>query len=298
MTSDENSASTQFRASVVVPCFNEGKRLDVAAFRKYLSEGHATRIIFADDGSRDNTVEVLQRVCHGYENTTHILKGGKNRGKAEAVRMGMLYALSDGNPGIVGFWDADLATPLDAIDKLLNVLDARPDINMIFGSRVKLLGRTVSRKPIRHYLGRIFATAVSLTLGLAIYDTQCGAKLFRVQPHLPEVLAEPFLSRWVFDIEILARYIALCGYDASRVEEMIYEFPLQKWTDVEGSKVRAKDFLVALSDVIRIRQRYSPGRRFDPAVPANTSSRRIEEDIENSGDEPRPQLAVRANRRF
>jgi glycosyltransferase involved in cell wall biosynthesis len=268
MTSNENGAPTTFRASLVVPCFNEGKRLDVAAFRSYLSARHGIRIIFVDDGSSDDTVEVLQRVCRGYEDSTHILKGGKNRGKAEAVRMGMLYALNQGDPQIVGFWDADLATPLEAVEKLLRILDARPDIDMVFGSRVKLLGRTVNRKPIRHYLGRIFATVVSVALGIAIYDTQCGAKLFRVHPDLREVLAEPFLSKWVFDIEILARYIALCGNDPARVEQMIYEFPLQKWTDVEGSKVRPKDFFVAISDVIRIRRKYRSGRRLDPAASA------------------------------
>ena len=260
MISNENSAHASFRAALVVPCFNEGKRLDVAAFRSYLSERHGIRIIFADDGSSDNTVEVLQRVCQGYEDSTHILRGGKNRGKAEAVRMGLLYTLNESDQRVVGFWDADLATPLDAVEELLEVLNARPEINMVFGSRVKLLGRTIERRPVRHYLGRIFATVVSITLGIAIYDTQCGAKLFRVQPDLRHVLAEPFLSKWVFDIEILARYISLCGNDAARVERMIYEFPLRKWTDVEGSKVRPKDFFVAFSDVVRIRRKYRSGR--------------------------------------
>ena len=260
MISNENSAHASFRAALVVPCFNEGKRLDVAAFRSYLSERHGIRIIFADDGSSDNTVEVLQRVCQGYEDSTHILRGGKNRGKAEAVRMGLLYTLNESDQRVVGFWDADLATPLDAVEELLEVLNARPEINMVFGSRVKLLGRTIERRPVRHYLGRIFATVVSITLGIAIYDTQCGAKLFRAQPDLRHVLAEPFLSKWVFDIEILARYISLCGNDAARVERMIYEFPLRKWTDVEGSKVRPKDFFVAFSDVVRIRRKYGSGR--------------------------------------
>ena len=264
MSSNENSAPPTFRVALVIPCFNEGKRLDVGAFRNYLSARHAIRIIFVDDGSSDNTIEVLQQVCRGYEDSTHILRGGENRGKAEAVRAGMLYALNDGDPQIVGFWDADLATPLEAVAKLLSILDARHDIDMVFGSRVKLLGRTVDRKPIRHYLGRIFATVVSVALGIGIYDTQCGAKLFRAEPDLREVLAKPFLSKWVFDIEILARYIALCGNDPARVEQMIYEFPLQKWTDVEGSKVRPKDFFVAISDVIRIRRKYRSGRRLNP----------------------------------
>jgi hypothetical protein len=95
-----------------------------------------------------------------------------------------------------------------------------------------------------------------MTLQLAIYDTQCGAKLFRVSADLKQVLAEPFLSKWVFDVEILARYSQLCGHDKSRMELRIYEFPLERWADVAGSKVKPTDFLIAMFDLLRIKLRY------------------------------------------
>jgi hypothetical protein len=114
---------------------------------------------------------------------------------------------------------------------------------MVFGARVRLLGRTVERQTLRHYLGRVFATAASLGLGLGIYDTQCGAKLLRVSPLVQSLFQQPFTTRWLFDVEILARLIqSRRGTDLRPAQEMIYEFPLDEWHDIVGSKVKGRDF--------------------------------------------------------
>jgi hypothetical protein len=106
-------------------------------------------------------------------------------------------------------------------------------------------------------LGRVFATAASLTLGLPVYDTQCGAKLFRANSILREVVADPFLTKWVFDVELLARY--RCRLHASGqtdFEDRLFEVPLMSWRDVPGSKVRAWDFFGAFLELLRIARAY------------------------------------------
>lgn len=177
-----------------------------------------------------------------------------NAGKGEAVRNGMLFALAGSD--FVGFWDADLATPLEAIGDLRRPLERDPSLAMVFGSRVSLLGREIARSPIRHYVGRVFATAVALLLGIPIYDSQCGAKLFRVTPQLGGLLQPPFLSRWIFDVEILARFLALYRGNRAVAMRAIYESPLRRWTEVPGSKVSPADFAKSLVDLVRIRRHY------------------------------------------
>ena len=125
---------------------------------------------------------------------------------------------------------------------------------MVFGARVRLLGREISRRESRHYIGRLGATLISRTLGLAVYDTQCGAKMFRADDILRNVFDRPFLSRWIFDVEILARYIQLQGRDA--VAREVYEYPVTAWREVGGSKVKSTDFIRALRDLWKIRRAY------------------------------------------
>ena len=240
---------------IVVPCYNEAHRLRKDTFREFIANSHGITLLFVDDGSQDATLAVLEEVRRGYPGRVQVLHKEPNAGKGDAVRQGMLEALQRPEAAVVGFWDADLATPLDAIDDLLQILLDRPEIQMVFGSRVKLLGRDVERRPIRHYLGRIFATVVSVLLRMPIYDTQCGAKLFRATPELRQVLSEPFSSRWVFDVELLARFIRLHG-SVETCRTTIYEFPLLVWRDVAGSKVKAMDFVRAFRDVGKIYRRY------------------------------------------
>ena len=249
------------RTIVVIPCYNEAARLDLAAFSTYRrTAGPSVGFLFVDDGSSDGTLAVLERLARDLGEGNRVLHLERNAGKAEAVRRGILSAL-DENPSAVGFWDADLATPLEAIGEFRSVLTERPGIEMVFGARVALLGRTIVRRARRHYSGRAFATVVSLMLGLPIYDTQCGAKLFRVTPTLRGLFDQPFISRWVFDVEIIARQnrAARAGR-ATPSRQAIYEYPLERWTDVPGSKLGASDLPRVLWEVARIGYAYRSKR--------------------------------------
>lgn len=261
--------------ALIVPCYNEAARLDVgeyAAFLRVAPEGF--HIVFVDDGSSDETLAVLHEIQRLAGNAAVVLEKRPNGGKADAVRQGLNFALDNMQPQVVGFWDADLATPLPAVYDLLAILEEIPQTEMIFGARVQLLGRRVDRKASRHYLGRMFATVVSNVLALPVYDTQCGAKLFRATPALRDVLREPFLSRWIFDVEIIARFVRMLG--VAWVANAIYEFPLKRWQDVDGSKVKPGDFLKAIGEIFGIWNRYlrdASGTRMPrPAVPARTPS--------------------------
>jgi dolichyl-phosphate beta-glucosyltransferase len=240
------------RTVIVVPCFNEANRLAPEAFRDFARNWRHGMFLFVDDGSTDTTFAILTTLQKSMPTASAVLQLPHNVGKAEAVRQGVLQALQL-NPEYVGFWDSDLATPLDALPLFESVFRDRPQTEIVLGARVQLLGRDIRRRTLRHYLGRGFATAVAIVLSVNVYDSQCGAKMFRVTDSVRGLFNRPFLSRWIFDVEILARFVK-----AKRIqglpgpEALLYELPLPSWRDVGGSKLRAKDFVTALFDLVRI----------------------------------------------
>lgn len=230
----------------VVPCYNESARLDFAGFEALLAAG-PLRLMFVDDGSSDATAEKIGRFAAAHEGRVELFALPRNVGKGEAVRAGLARAMGQGAPW-VGYADADLATPPDELARLAKVaLGSTADV--VMGSRVARAGARIERRASRHYLGRFFATYASLLLDARIYDTQCGAKLLRTGPRLARAIATPFVSRWVFDVELLARLL----HDPTdpMAFDRIVEVPLERWEDVGGSHIRARSVPGIARDVAR-----------------------------------------------
>jgi dolichyl-phosphate beta-glucosyltransferase len=247
-------------ALVVIPCHNEEQRLDVAAFKAFAKAQTAISFVLVDDGSKDGTRGVIEALVRHAPDRFQLVALDKNQGKAEAVRQGIVAAV-DRRPDYVGFWDADLSTPLEEISEFVALMEEKREVDIIYGARVMVMGRTIERSPFRHYAGRVYATAASNVLGLPVYDTQCGAKLFRVTDTMRRVFGERFIVNWTFDVEILARFITEHPDGEAYVGRALYELPLRRWVEVAGSKVRPSDFGRGLRDLWRIHHRYLRGRQ-------------------------------------
>jgi glycosyltransferase involved in cell wall biosynthesis len=245
------SFDARVRVALVIPCYNEEHRLPIGMILDALNREPWLGLVLVDDGSRDRTRPVLEGLAAMAPDRTAVIALVENRGKAEAVRQGLRYASRSGVP-FVGYWDADLATPLDEVPRFLAELDAHPECEWSIGSRVRLLGRRIERRPLRHYLGRVFATGASLGLGLPVYDTQCGAKLFRNSPLLAKCIEQPFVSRWIFDVELLGRLTVHSGGSGRDTNRIVREIPLVQWVDVSGSKVSAMSFVRAAVELLTI----------------------------------------------
>jgi dolichyl-phosphate beta-glucosyltransferase len=241
------------KTCIVVPCYNEASRLRTQEFVSFALAEPSVFFCLVNDGSTDDTGASLHRIAAEIPASALCLELEGNHGKAEAVRRGIIHAAERVPADFFGFWDADLSTPLSEIRHLSADFDRDPQTIAVFGSRVQRLGTDIVRHAWRHYIGRVFATAASLTLGLPVYDSQCGAKIFRKDCVTP-LFGGPFVTDWLFDVEILARMRTV--YGAEQTRRRVYETPLYEWKEVGGSKLRFQHFMKAPIDLLRIHRAY------------------------------------------
>jgi len=246
-------------AALVVPCYNEAARLDGAPLIALCEARPDLRLVLVNDGSTDGTLQLLQAIAARRPSQVEVLSLPANAGKAEAVRQGLLATLA-GSSDLVGFFDADLSTPVTEMVRLLVIMEERK-VAVVTGARVRLLGTDIRRLAVRHYLGRVFATAVSILLDLSVYDTQCGAKVFRRSPALLAALETPFLSRWAFDVELLGRLLIGTPAAAPVPVADLLEVPLGRWHDVPGSKLSPAAMIGTLKDLAMIHADLARRRR-------------------------------------
>ncbi len=232
---------------LIIPCYNEAKRLDLDKFKSICPDCY---FLFVDDGSTDNTFEFIK---NNLSENICVIRSAENKGKAEAIRHGMLHLKT--LPFFeeikwAGYWDADLSTPIEELRNFIAYYEIFNDrgISAVWGSRVFRLGSNIERSFCRHIAGRMFATLVRVILKTGSYDSQCGAKLFK-RELIGVAFKEPFISKWIFDVELLMR---LNNYK-------IIEYPVTEWIDVKGSKIRLiSPFFIfrTLFEIFKIRLKY------------------------------------------
>ncbi len=228
------------KVGIIVPCYNEAKRLSEKFFMDFLDTNEFVNLCFVNDGSKDDTIRILRSIQAKHTERIFVIDLKKNVGKAEAVRKGVINMLSQSQYNFVGYFDADLSTPLSEIEYFFLFQKFKPECLVMIGSRVKRMGTRITRKALRHYIGRIFSTIASMILKMPVYDTQCGAKIFATELAY-EIFDAPFISTWLFDLELLARISERKGL--AEAKKIILEIPLNEWTHKSGSKIKPFDIV-------------------------------------------------------
>lgn len=244
---------TLFKVAIVVPCYNEAKRIYLADFENHIKANANHFFCFVNDGSTDDTLNILKKFSEKLSSQVTILDNGKNLGKAETVRQGVNYMFAQNKFDIIGFLDADLATPLFEIVSAVKAFE-NPEKQLVFGSRIKHLGGNVERRFFRYLLGRIFATVVSnWILKIPVYDTQCGFKFFR-KTIIKDIFFDAFISKWFFDIELFCR--AIQTKKDPDINVIAQEKFLSTWKDVSGSKIKLIDYFKVPYELIKLKFYY------------------------------------------
>jgi dolichyl-phosphate beta-glucosyltransferase len=231
--------------ALVIPCYNEENRIDTSEYKRFLRDNNNIFMLFIDDGSTDNTVQRLEEITE-LENSKYIILN-KNSGKAEAVRLGVIELLKY-DYDYIGFWDADLATPLIEVKYFSDIFMKNKSILGIIGSRMVKPDSNIQYKISRRYIGRLLTSILYLgpLKNISVYDTQCGAKIF-TKEICDLIFQSPFKTDWLFDVEILMRI-----NNVFSLNRIIYECPLKEWTHIPGSKINFHDYYSIFKELVKL----------------------------------------------
>jgi len=248
--------------TIVIPAFNEGERLAVSIPKvlEYVRQrGLSAEIIVVNDGSSDNTAEVVRRFAAS-EPSVLLAENPGNRGKGYSVRNGMLHARGE----VALFTDADLSSPIFEAEKLFAALTKGADVAI--GSRWLQRELQTERQPwLRQLYGRLFNIGLRVLLGLGFKDTQCGFKAFNRRA-IETVFRRQHIERWGFDPELL--------FLARKFRLQTTEVPVE-WAHDHRSKINPlRDGLRMGVEVLKIRWNDLLGRYrkplFELEKPANS----------------------------
>ena len=233
---------------VVIPCYNEEKRLDSKEFINFITKNSGYRLCFVNDGSTDNTAEVLDNLRKGREDFIKIYNCAENVGKAEAVRKGMLYMNTQADLDYIGFLDADLSTSLIDFDDLVSVIE-NSSYKIVSGSRISRMGANITKQSSRKLISSMINLIIKKILSLDFKDTQCGAKVFH-KDVIEISFGKKFITKWIFDIEIFRRITLYFGLN--KAKKILCEQPLKRWVHIDGSKLSIRDSIKIIGQLGQI----------------------------------------------
>jgi CheY-like chemotaxis protein/glycosyltransferase involved in cell wall biosynthesis len=238
---------------VVIPCYNEEKRLKSEEFINFIERNSGYHLCFVNDGSKDKTLQVLQKLRKGREDYISIYDCPKNGGKAEAVRQGLIYMSKFRDLDYVGFLDADLSTDFQDFDDLVKTIEST-DFQIVNGSRISRMGANITKESARKIISKTINLIIAKIVGMPFKDTQCGAKIMRKEL-IPVAFESRFITKWLFDVEIFMRMKNHFG--TKKAQKMICEQPLKRWIHADGSKLSMKDSLNIGFQLIKIYSTYT-----------------------------------------
>jgi len=227
--------------SIIIPAYNESERItatleSVAAYAR--QQQWDVEVLVVNDGSRDNTVAVVEQLARAHP-FIRIIENPGNRGKGYSVRNGMLQSRGE----ILLFSDADLSSPIEEAPKLFEAIAAGADVAI--GSRWLRAELQSQRQPLmRQIYGRMFNVALRLLLGLNFRDTQCGFKAFRREA-AQRIFPLQKIERWGFDPEIL--------FLARKLGFRTVEVPV-RWAHSAGTRLHPlRDGMRMVWEIFRVR---------------------------------------------
>jgi glycosyltransferase involved in cell wall biosynthesis len=241
--------------SIILPAYNESARIEATlerVMRCVEGEGWDAEVLVVDDGSKDDTSEILQRWMDRYPRL-HLIQNPGNRGKGYSVRNGLLQAAGE----IVMFTDADLSCPMEEANRLIAAIKDGADVAI--GSRWMDRTRQTIHQPLyRQFFGRCFNAITRGLMGLPFKDTQCGFKAFR-RDAAQVIFRLQRIERWGFDPEIL--------FIARKLKYSITEVPVTWGHDERSRMSYVKDGMKMLEEMAVIRWNSLAGR-YDEAISA------------------------------
>jgi glycosyltransferase involved in cell wall biosynthesis len=234
---------------IIIPCYNEGKRLDYNHFYSFSQQNKGYKLLFINDGSKDNTLDIIKKLS-SVSNNISFLNYKKNRGKSYAVRYGILNVLDNHQIeqiSYIGFLDADLSISTDDMGELYEKATLHPEFGFLYYMKNK---KTYYKKRyLRFLISNILKIMNRILYNINIEDTQCGCKIFK-RDVAEIVFRKQFNSKWLFDLEIFLRLKE--SYGSSFMESASCGVLNKKIAYVKKSKIKTTIAFLLLTDYLKI----------------------------------------------